>query len=69
MSDHGLPIEVEEWPKETSAHKEAAERIGTFYETILDLCKSENAALMLTQGWMMIAYGVPKNMPGSESKE
>lgn len=59
----GLPQEIQDWLQDINAHKEAAERVAMFYNTFLGLTNNENAALMLTQSWMMVLYGFPKNMP------
>lgn len=66
-----LPTEIQEWLQDIDAHRVAAERIGKFYETILTVTRNRDAALGLTNTWMMVLYGFPKNFPigGKEDGE
>lgn len=59
----GLPQEVEEWLRSVDAHKEAAERIGAFYNGLITSRVPSEGAIQLTQAWLMVCYGWPKGMP------
>lgn len=58
-----LPIEIQDWLQDMEAHRTAAERIAAFYLRLQSTILNVEAAISLTGTWMMICYGMPKNMP------
>lgn len=69
MPEERLPQEVEEWLQSIDAHTTAAERIGAFYMKMRSIIANADHARDMTQTWMMVVYGFPKNLPQPPRQE